>query len=95
MMGHLGTSYATSLSSSVTMATRYQFNIFSYDSDLSVGIDFRPPEQRNVLKAKFSLKDGIGMKIEGRYQRILYSLGLMTELKQNPKKTVGIEIQIV
>ncbi|KAI8841320.1 hypothetical protein BC829DRAFT_402626, partial [Chytridium lagenaria] len=94
MMGHVGSSYTTNVSPHTTMSTSYQFNVYSYDSDVAVGIEYSPSEG-HLLKGKFSLKDGIGVKVEGQYRRIVYSLGLMTELKQIPRKAFGIELQIL
>ena len=55
IMGHLSTSYATSLSPVVSVSTRYDFNIYSYNSDISVGIEFSPISKDHLLQGRFSL----------------------------------------
>ena len=55
-MGHFTCSYATTaLRRDLLMATRYEFNVYSYDSDLSFGIIYSPPEKQQTLKFRVGL----------------------------------------
>lgn len=57
IMGHVSLSYSTSIQSFMTMTTRYDVNFYSFYSDISVGVEVCPPEQDQLLQAKFSLTD--------------------------------------
>jgi distribution and morphology protein 10 len=54
VMGHFSSSYATDVSPLIRMATKYDFNMYSYDSDLSLGIEFTPLHKRQTLKGSVS-----------------------------------------
>jgi mitochondrial distribution and morphology protein 10 len=54
IMGHFSTSYAAKVSPLVRMATKYDFNMYSYDCDLSYGIEFTPLDKKQTLKASVS-----------------------------------------
>jgi hypothetical protein len=55
IMGHFSSSYAADVTSTIRMATKYDFNMYSYDSDLSFGVEFEPPHQQQTLRASISL----------------------------------------
>ena len=59
VMGHLSTSYTTNVYPSLLMTSRYDFNIFSYDSDVSIGVQISPSNENSeadqTLRARFSL----------------------------------------
>jgi hypothetical protein len=55
IMGHFSSSYAADVTPTIRMATKYDFNMYSYDSDLSFGMEFEPPHQQQTLKASVSL----------------------------------------
>jgi distribution and morphology protein 10 len=62
VMGHLSSSYTTHLRPSLRMTSRYDFNIFSYESDVSVGLEISQQshiadsqEMLQALNARFSL----------------------------------------
>ena len=63
VMGHLSSSYTTHLQPTLVMTTKFDFNVYSYESDVSVGlkispsisdIDIRIPQ---TLNARFSLSN--------------------------------------
>lgn len=56
VMGHLGITYARSYKKHLLMATRYDFNYFSYDSDLSVGLIYAPAEKNQLIKVRMGLQ---------------------------------------
>ncbi|KAJ3331726.1 Mitochondrial distribution and morphology protein 10 [Blyttiomyces sp. JEL0837] len=93
MMGHLSTSYTSTIWPKMAMSTSYEFNIYSYDSDVSVGIEYGHAEKEQLIKARFSLAQGLALKLEGRYKSSLVGIGIMTEFGQQPKRSFGVEVQ--
>lgn len=59
MMGHVSTGYTTSLTPSTTVASRYDFNVYSFDSDLALGIEYCP-SRPNSNQASSQGADGMG-----------------------------------
>ncbi|KAJ2997980.1 Mitochondrial distribution and morphology protein 10 [Globomyces sp. JEL0801] len=55
VMGHYTSSYAAQVRPHIKMATRYDFNIYSYDADVSVAIEIAPRGKDQKLNARFSL----------------------------------------
>jgi mitochondrial distribution and morphology protein 10 len=110
MMGHLTTSYTTTINPQFTMSTRYDMNMYSYESDIAVGGEFRSfgsatdaelnklvgekKKEGQVLKARMSMRNGVGIKLEGKYKRALWSVGMETEFGRYPRRRVGIELQL-
>ncbi|KAJ3182124.1 Mitochondrial distribution and morphology protein 10 [Gaertneriomyces sp. JEL0708] len=94
MMGQLSASYTTTVAPNLTMSTRYDFNVYSYEADLAVGVEYAPKEQRQLVKGRISLSQGMAVKLEGQYKRAMFSIGLMTEFLRNPRRSVGVELQI-
>jgi len=57
VMGFISSTYTTTVSKGMYMSTRYNFNAYSYESDLAFGIEYNPEESNQLIKAKISLKD--------------------------------------
>lgn len=55
IMGHFESSFGTTLTEYIRVATRYDFNMYSFDSDLSLGVEYKDPLDDQVLRAKVSL----------------------------------------
>ena len=52
VMGHLSAVYATATSPNLLLSTRYDFNVYSLDSDLAVGLVYAPKDKDQVLKLR-------------------------------------------
>lgn len=91
-MGHIRTSYTTSVDH-LTMATRYDFNVFSFESDLAVGIFYKPVESNQSLKLSFGLKQGLGLLWETVIGDLVFGIGAKTELNQNPHKSLTFNLK--
>ncbi|KAJ3282456.1 Mitochondrial distribution and morphology protein 10 [Borealophlyctis nickersoniae] len=94
MMGHLASAYTTTVAPGLNMATRYTFNVYSYEADVSVGFEYAPRTQEQLVKAKLSLTEGLAVKLETRYRRALVGIGFTTQFGRNPRQSLGIEMQI-
>ncbi|KAI9100494.1 hypothetical protein DFS34DRAFT_648412 [Phlyctochytrium arcticum] len=94
MMGHISATYTTTVRRNLTMATRYHFNLYSYEADLALGVEYAPADKEQLVKARISLSEGLAVKLEGQYKRALFSIGLMTQFVYNPRRSIGIELQI-
>ena len=55
IMGHFESSFGTTIAENIRMATRYDFNMYSFDSDLSLGVEYQDPLDDQILRAKVSL----------------------------------------
>ncbi|TPX54503.1 hypothetical protein PhCBS80983_g05902 [Powellomyces hirtus] len=94
MMGHVSASYTTTLRNNLNMSTRYRFNVYSYEADLAVGLEYSPKGKEQIVKTRLSLAEGLALKLEGQYRRAVISIGLMTHFTHNPRRSIGIELQI-
>ncbi|KAJ3359684.1 Mitochondrial distribution and morphology protein 10 [Kappamyces sp. JEL0680] len=95
IMGHLATSYSTSLNSVVTLSTRYDFNIYSYDSDVSVGVEFAPAAKNQLLQGRLSLANGLGFCLSGKLEQVLYRIGMETTFGSKPVQNFGLTIELL
>jgi len=54
-MGHVSTSYTTTVAPHMDVSTRFDFNIHSYESDLAVGFEYAPIHAEQLVKVRLSL----------------------------------------
>ncbi|KAJ3217139.1 Mitochondrial distribution and morphology protein 10 [Clydaea vesicula] len=94
MMGHFSSAFTTSLKKNLIMSTKYDFNAYSYESDLGIGLEFGTEDKKQLLKARCSLNEGLALKLEGVYKRCLFSVGLQTDFGKVPRRSIGIEFSI-
>jgi len=92
VMGFVSSTYTSSICKGMYMATRYNFNLYSYNSDLAFGIEYSPEKKNQLIKAKISLKDGIAVLLEGKYQNTRYSAGFSTGFGKTAKQNIGLEV---
>jgi distribution and morphology protein 10 len=107
LMGHISASYALRTTAASSFASRFDFNVYSYLSDLSIGCEiWRTPRNNNldgsdeyssVFKASTSLgTQTLKLLWEGRYRDFLISsgVGLCKEhSSRDLDATFGIELQ--
>jgi mitochondrial distribution and morphology protein 10 len=130
----MSTAYVARVSDELVLCSRFEFSIYSYESDLAVGFEWRSAhnamakmklaedvksveqhaaETGNILvsdvieesegvtkleglvKARFGLAQGVALMWEGRFQNLLFSLGITGDLsnRTNPIRSVGLELQ--
>ncbi|KAJ1550543.1 Mitochondrial distribution and morphology protein 10 [Nowakowskiella sp. JEL0078] len=94
MMGHFQTSYTATVAPALNMSTRLEFNSYSYESDLAIGLLYAPEGQDQLLRARISPLQGLSLKLEGKYKQAIFGVGLMTEFGRNPKRSLGVEVQL-
>lgn len=73
-----------------SLSTRYDFNVYSYESDLSVGFDWFPGIER-LVKMRFGLKRGLQIMLDGRYRNAWFSFGIMRG--NGSSFSVGLNLQ--
>jgi hypothetical protein len=79
IMGHFLCDYSTAVSPQIFAATRYDLNVHSFDSDISLGIEYSAPNNSGqVLKAFLSLQNGLGLRLDGLWNGVICSIGLGT-----------------
>ena len=59
MMGHLSSGYVTEILPQVKVLAKYDVNIYSYESDLTAGLEFQNNHQKSWLKSVL-FKIGLG-----------------------------------
>lgn len=101
LMGHLSATYAVQTATKASFASRFDFNLFSYDSDFSLGCELwrnadsatSPP---SVIKSSLSLgSQRVNLLWESKFKDFLASAGVsLSFAERTPKATsFGIEIQ--
>lgn len=89
LMGHISATYATKASDKVALATRFDFNTYSYESDVVLGCELwrssSPPSDPSekttsdfvgVLKANWRQSTRmVGLLWEGRIKSLIFSIG--------------------
>ncbi|KAG0125335.1 hypothetical protein HOY82DRAFT_493051 [Tuber indicum] len=101
LMGSLSATYAIKAGEAASFCSRFDFNMYSYESDLSLGCevwrreDVEKEDFAGVLKARVSQTSGIGLLWEGRLKHLLFSLGAGIDLRRKDQlvRAVGLELQ--
>ncbi|KAF9328516.1 Mitochondrial distribution and morphology protein 10 [Podila minutissima] len=145
IMGHVSSSYAAQVHPDLGLCSRFDFNLYSYDSDLTAGVEWWIRERKagahdkdkdkevhphhhdpfpetigpdfkiqakkeepalseeqqpivGVIKARLGVQSGLALMWEGRFNKLLFSLGFVGHVfspgAQAPiVKSVGLEIQ--
>ncbi|KAI8646230.1 hypothetical protein BD408DRAFT_410415 [Parasitella parasitica] len=57
IVGHMSTSYVAKVSDQLVMCSRFDFSIYSYESDLAVGFEYRTKNQKPTIETE--VDDGI------------------------------------
>lgn len=57
IVGHMSTSYVAKLSDELVMCSRYDFSIYSYESDLAFGFEYRTKNKTPTIETE--VDDGI------------------------------------
>lgn len=55
IMGHIKSTFMAKLSPLLKMATSYELNVFSHESDYSLGLEFLAPTGNQIVNTSFSL----------------------------------------
>ncbi len=94
-MGHLNTTYSTTISESVNGTTKFDFNGYSYESELGVGVEVMNKEKTQVLKAGLSSKNGLRVLMEVGWRSCILGVGLSTDLNSTvPRRSFGVNFSI-
>ncbi|KAG0211846.1 Mitochondrial distribution and morphology protein 10 [Mortierella sp. GBA30] len=142
IMGHFSSSYAAQVHPDLGLCSRFDFNLYSYDSELTAGVEWWIRERKGtnteqespsdpfpktigvpdlpspssttpitagqdleerqpivgVIKARLGVQSGLAIMWEGRFNKLLFSLGFVGRVfsphAQAPiVKSVGLEIQ--
>lgn len=56
IMGHLGAVHTASAGRDLMMAVRYEFNMFSFDSDIAFGLHYAPEDKQQALKLRLGIR---------------------------------------
>jgi distribution and morphology protein 10 len=90
-MGHFQESLYVKIRDGLRMATQYDFNMFSFDADLSCGMEFEKEDL--TLKSRISLLHGLGVTISNRFEHVLVSIGISSGFEKNSSQ-LGISFEI-
>ena len=75
IMGHIKSNLYRRISDTLKLATQYELNVYSMDSDISVGGEYKINDDGQILKLKASLRDGAGVGIKSMFDWGMVSLG--------------------
>lgn len=59
LVGHMSTAYVAQVSKELAMCSRYDFSIYSYESDLALGFEYRTKNDRDPGKDKTQKLEGL------------------------------------
>lgn len=90
IMGHFSINSSAKITNELTLANRFDFNMYSFESDISFGLEYRTLENA-LLKLRFGLSQGIGILYQLSMKSCTFKIGLSTEIKENAKKSFGAE----
>ena len=139
LMGNISSTYAVKAGRSLALCSRFDFNFYSYESELQIGMElwrrrnsqpydlqwvhkklqesrgwdvpasvaslgkdlgvseenYRDEDTAGVLKARVNQDWGIGLMWEGRIKELLYTAGILIDVKRKEQifRGVGLEIQ--
>ncbi|CDS03343.1 hypothetical protein LRAMOSA00745 [Lichtheimia ramosa] len=106
LVGHMSTAYVAQVSKELAMCSRYDFSIYSYESDLALGFEYRTKNDidpgkdktqklEGLIKARIGFTEGLALMWEGRLKNTLFSIGLTADLssRSSPIRTIGLEMQ--
>ncbi|KXS22011.1 hypothetical protein M427DRAFT_26688 [Gonapodya prolifera JEL478] len=94
MMGHLSFSYTSTVAHGADVSARYDFNAYSYESDLAVGVEWAPLGRGEMVKFGVG-KEGIRLTFQKALPRAIVSFGVMAEWSEKGRRDVGVEVQIL
>ncbi|KAI9793830.1 MAG: Mitochondrial distribution and morphology protein 10 [Peltula sp. TS41687] len=94
LTGSLSATYSISCPaaplSDVALASRLDFNVYSWESALVLGCEQRLP-QRGIVKARVNLSNGeMALVWEGRVKELLFSVGSMVDVKRRDAPFRGL-----
>jgi len=98
LMGHLSATYALLAGKSASFASRFEFNMYSYESDIVLGCELWRGKgeegAEGVLKAKVTRNGSIGLLWEGRFKELLFSVGGLVDFggRGGVIKVLGVEL---
>ncbi|CAG8446852.1 11973_t:CDS:2 [Funneliformis caledonium] len=114
IMGHMSAAFAAQVSDDLALCPRFEFNMYSYESDLMIGAEWWQREHEResesnddtvnkssqgevtgIVKATVGTSRGITLLWEGKYGKMLFSLGLVADLTSriSPIRSVGLQFQ--
>ncbi|KAJ1959212.1 Mitochondrial distribution and morphology protein 10 [Dipsacomyces acuminosporus] len=74
-MGHVSLGWAQELRPGLCTAARYDFNMFSLNSDLAMGVEWQL-DQNSIIKARWSDSQGLRCLLDARLNNMVFSMGL-------------------
>lgn len=94
-MGSVSATYAVRAGERLALCSRFEFNAYSYESDVVVGCELWREGGAGVLKARVDRKYRVGVLWEGRVKDFLVSAGSALDLRarERPFRSVGLELQ--
>jgi distribution and morphology protein 10 len=94
IVGYWSTAYTAYIGPNFIMATRYNINIYSYQTNLSVGCEYVPKDTDHLLKLRLSEQDGLALFYVTKLNQVKIGFGFQTELTRNPRRSFGAEMNI-
>ncbi|KAJ3339341.1 hypothetical protein HDU93_008346 [Gonapodya sp. JEL0774] len=87
-------SYTSTVAPGADVSARYDLNVYSYDSDLAVGVEWAPLGRGEMVKFGVG-KEGIRLLFQKLLPRAVVSFGVLAGWGDSGRRDVGVEVQIV
>ncbi|KAF8640041.1 hypothetical protein AX17_001283 [Amanita inopinata Kibby_2008] len=110
MLGYISGAYTARVSRDLTVSSRFEFNVYSYESDWTMGMEWwlrsspqnedsvtlnqTGQEVHGVLKARASTSNNISLLWEGRLKSMLVGLGVVADLSHRSRPIKGIGLEV-
>lgn len=73
--------YVSTVRHGMDVACRYDLNLYSQESDMSLGVEYAPANSEQIVKARWTLGEGLAFLLEGKWNGALVALGLNIQLR--------------
>lgn len=101
LMGHLSATYAVQTATNASFASKFDFNLFSYDSDLSLGCEIwrndspNSPAPPSVIKSSLHLgSQRLNLLWESKFKDFLASAGVVLSFAERTPRAAGFGLEI-
>lgn len=91
IMGHFSALFHTRIYDSWRFASRFDFNLYSFESDYSLGLEYRSHDHASI-NLRMGWLQGLGIQYQLPMKSCQIQIGLSTELGEIPKQAFNFQI---
>jgi len=109
LMGSLSSTYSVRASRLLALSSRFDFNVYSYESELVVGMELwraggvewarrkmglEEGEMKGVVKGRVDQRGNVGVVWERRWKELLYCCGVNVDLRGGENLVRGVGVEL-